>query len=138
METTLYKRDGKVSMDKSFDLICSLLQNGVYTLKIVKKTTPRSFSQNALMWMWFKCMEEATGQSKDDFHDYYKCKFLRRQILVKGQLKTVIGSTTTLNTIQMTDYLNKIQADAATEFGITLPLPEDKMYADFVANYSQR
>ena len=33
-----------------------------------------------------------------------------------------------LNTVQMTDFLNKVKADAATELGITLPLPEDRYY----------
>lgn len=46
-ETILTKRDGVVSMDKTFDYLCSLLRNGVYTVKIVRKTEPRTISQNA-------------------------------------------------------------------------------------------
>ncbi len=137
-ETTLTKHNGAVTMEKSFDYLCSLLRNGVYTVKIVRKTAPRTISQNSLMWMWFKCMEEATGQLKDDFHDYYKAKFLSRQVAVGGRWVTVVGSTTKLNTLQMTDYLEKIKADAATEFGITLPLPTDRNYQTFVNEYRNR
>ena len=34
------------------------------------------------MWMWYKCMEEATGTPKEDFHDYYKAKYLSRDVVV--------------------------------------------------------
>jgi hypothetical protein len=35
----------------------------------------------------------------------------------------------------MTVFLNKVQADAAVEFGITLPSPEDKYWEDFYNEY---
>jgi len=65
MDANLTKRNGVVTMDKDFDLMCSLLRNGEYTVKIVRKTQPRTISQNSLMWMWYKCMEEATGTPKE-------------------------------------------------------------------------
>lgn len=138
MDANLSKRNGVVSMDRSFDLMCSLLRNGEYTVRIVRKTQPRTVSQNSLMWMWYKCMEDATGQSKEDFHDYYKTKFLSRQVAIGGRWVTVVGSTADLNTLQMTDYLEKVKADAATEFGITLPLPADRNYQDFISEYRIR
>ncbi len=138
MDANLSKVDGVVKMDRDFNLMCSLLRNGEYTVKIVRKTQPRTISQNSLMWMWYKCMEEATGQSKDDFHDYYKAKFLARQIVIGGRWVTVVGSTTELNTLQMTNYLEKVKADAATEFGISLPLPEDRNYQAFISEYRIR
>lgn len=138
MEANLSKRNGVVTMDRSFDLMTSLLRNGEYTVKIVRKTQPRTISQNSLMWMWYKCMEDATGQRKEDFHDYYKTKFLSRQVVIGGRWVTVFGSTTDLNTLQMTNYLEKVKADAATEFGITLPLPDDRNYQDFITEYRIR
>lgn len=138
MEANLSKRNGVVSIDKSFDLMCSLLRNGEYTVKIVRKTKPRTISQNSLMWMWYKCMEEVTGQRKEDFHDYYKAKFLSRSVVIGNRWVTVAGSTTDLNTLQMTSYLEKVKSDAAIEFGITLPLPEDKNYQEFITEYRTR
>lgn len=137
-EATLTKRDGVVSMDKSFDYLCSLLRNGVYTVRIVRKTEPRTIPQNALMWMWYKCIEEHTGTPKSDIHDYYKAKFLSRQVAVGNRWVTVVGSTTDLNTLQMTHYLESVKADAASEFGITLPLPADRHYQDFIDEYRHR
>lgn len=138
MEVTLTKKDGQIVMEHSFDYLTAKLANGVYTLSIKRKTKPRTISQNALMWMWFKCMEESTGTPKEDFHDYYKAKYLGRNIELRGRLVHVIGSTTELNTLQMTDYLNKIQSDAAVEFGITLPLPADRHYQSFIDEYRNR
>lgn len=138
MEANLTKRNGVVTLDKDFNLMCSLLRNGDYTLKIVRKTKPRSISQNSLMWMWYKCMEDATGTPKEDFHDYYKSKYLSRDVAIGKQLYRVPGSTSDLNTLQMTHYLEKVKADAATEFGIILPLPEDRYYQAFIAEYRIR
>ena len=138
MEANLSKVNGVVKMDKDFDLMCSLLRNGEYTVKIVRKTQPRTVSQNSLMWMWYKCMEESTGQPKEDFHDYYKAKYLQRQVQIGRRVVTVVGSTTDLNTLQMTNYLEKVKADAATEFGIMLPLPEDRNYQTFISEYRIR
>ncbi len=138
MDYTLTKKDGKVSMEKSFDFLCSLLRDGVYVLSIKRKTEPRTVSQNALMWMWFKCLEESTGTEKQDWHDYYCCKFLRRESSFNGKRFTVVGGTSTLNTVQMTDFMNKVQADAATEWQITLPLPADRFYQEFIHHYRYR
>lgn len=138
MEANLSKVNGVVKMDKDFNLMCSLLRNGEYTVRIVRKTQPRTVSQNSLMWMWYKCMEESTGQPKEDFHDYYKAKYLQRQVQIGRRVVTVVGSTTDLNTLQMTNYLEKVKADAATEFGIMLPLPEDRNYQTFISEYRIR
>lgn len=138
MDATLIKRDGEVTMDKDFSFMCSLLRNGEYKVSITRKTKPRTISQNSLMWMWYTCMEEATGTPKEDFHDYYKSKYLSRDVAVGNKWYRVPGSTTDLNTLQMTSYLEKVKADAATEFGITLPLPEDRNYEAFVAEYRIR
>lgn len=137
-EAILTKLNGVVKMDKSFEYLCSLLRNGVYTVKITRRVEPRTIPQNSLMWMWYKCMEDNTGTPKDDFHDYYKAKFLSRQVVIGNRWVTVVGSTTDLNTLQMTNYLNKVQADAATEFGIILPLPADRHYQAFVDEYKVR
>lgn len=138
MDYILTKRDGKVNMEKSFDFLCSLLRDGVYVLSIKRKTEPRTVSQNALMWMWFKCMEDNTGTEKQDWHDYYCAKFLMREANFGRKRFSVVGGTSTLNTVQMTDFMNKVQADAATEWGITLPLPADRYYQEFIQHYRYR
>ena len=90
------------------------------------------------MWLWFTCIEQETGTDKQDIHDYYCNMFLLRTAYFKGKEKVIAGSTSKLNTLQMTDFLNKVKADAASEFGIYLPLPEDRYYQEFVNEYKNR
>ena len=78
-------------MDKSFDYLCSTLKNGTYTVSIKRKVEPRTLSQNALMWLWFACIERETGTDKLDVHDYYCRKFLPRQICMNGNIVSVIS-----------------------------------------------
>lgn len=137
-ETTLIKRLGEIKMERSFESLCSTLPNGEYTVKIIRKTRPRTLPQNSLMWLWFQCLEDETGQPKDDFHEYYKYKFLGRQLTVGNKVTKVAGSTKYLSTLQMSEYMEKIKADVAVEFGISLPLPEDLYYQDFVDEYRNR
>lgn len=137
-KTFLVKKDGEISMGTSFDYLCSKLRNGRYVVKIERHSEKRSLDQNALMWLWFTCIEHETGTEKIDIHDYYCSKFLRRVVVVNGEETVVVGSTSKLNTVQMTDFLNKVQADAADEIGIKLPLPEDRFYSEFVDEYKNR
>lgn len=137
-EAILLKKDGQVELSKPFDFMCSQLRNGRYRLKIERYTEPRTMSQNSLMWLWFTCIEMETGTDKMDIHDYYCNRFLRRTSYIKGKETIIAGSTSKLNTVQMTDFLNKVQADAAAELGVTLPLPEDRFYQDFINEYKDR
>lgn len=134
----LVKENGEVRMNKSFDFMCSQLRNGRYKVTIERYTEPRTLSQNALMWLWFTCIEQETGTSKQDVHDYYCNLFLRRTAVIKGKETVIAGSTSRLNTIQMTDFLNKVKADAASELGIMLPLPADRFYQEFINEYKNR
>lgn len=100
-EAILTKQNGVVTMDKSFDYLCSTLPNGTYTVSVKRKVKPRTLSQNALMWLWFACIERETGTDKLDVHDYYCKKFLRRRIYMNGLEDVVVGNTSKLNTLQM-------------------------------------
>ena len=134
----LTEEKGEIRMNKSFDFMCSQLRNGRYRVTIERYTEPRTLNQNALMWLWFTCIEQETGTDKQDVHDYYCNRFLRRTAFINGRELVISGKTSSLNTLQMTDFLNKIKADAAAEFGITLPLPADRYYQEFINEYKNR
>lgn len=115
------------------------LGNGLYELKIAKKVKRRSLPQNRLMWMWFACIGQDTGQSVDDIHDYYAYKFLPRYItdLETGSQVRVPGHTSTLTTEAFTEFLNQVQADAATELNIKLPTPDDLAWEEFEQQFKE-
>lgn len=146
MEALLTKVDGKWTMDKDFNFMCSLLRNGEYTVTIKKKTKPRSLSQNALYWVWLRsvgnCFAEMTGdefwctkEGQDNLNNRYAQKFLSYPREVNGRMEYVTKSTTSLTTAEMSAYMEKIKADVATEFGMVLPLPQDRYYSAFIDQY---
>ncbi len=135
-QVTLTKQGGRVSMDVDLDALFSTLRNGVYTIVIKRRQEKRSIAQNALMWLWFTCIQRETGTPKEDVHLYYKAKFLGKWVSLNGEPPTwAIRDTKELSTEEMTEFLNQVQAEAATELGISLPSPEDAYWESFLQTY---
>ena len=132
---TLVKSGEQVSFTKQPASVFSLLKNGRYTVTIVPEKKPRSLDQNNLMWLWFTCISNETGTPVQTVHDYYCSKFLRTIINWNGTNRTVVEGTSRLSKDRMVEFMNNVQADALTEFGIKLPLPEDQHYQDFCEMY---
>ena len=116
--------------------IFSTLANGSYTITIKKAKEKRSIPQNDLMWMWFTCIERETGTPKDDVYMYYCKKFLCKIIEIGNHREKIYNTSSKLTMEEMTEFLNKIQADAASELGITLPLPEDRFFEQFYNQFN--
>lgn len=132
----LRKQEGRLTFSEELPYIFSLLTNGTYTVTVKRTTEKRTVSQNALMWMWFTCIERMTGTPKQDVHDYYVKRFLRRTVYYNGKAESVVGETKRLTTEQMTVFLNNVQAEAETELGIKLPTPQDMYFEAFEAQYN--
>lgn len=140
MKTTITKTDGKFDTAQAVQWLNSQLSmktNGVYELILQKQTRRRSLNQNRLMWLWFTVIAEAWSEacgyaiSRQNVHDTY-CLLYLPVTTPKG---TVGGTTKGLTTEQFTDFLNKVQADAATEYGIELPQPDDLRLAEIAEMY---
>ncbi len=131
------KKDGeRLTFDQELPYIFSLLANGTYQITIKKASTKRSIPQNDLMWMWLTCIERETGTPKDDVYMYYCKRFLIKTITIGDKQERIYNTSSKLTSEEMTEFLNKIQADAATELGIRLPLPEDRFFEQFYAQYN--
>ena len=130
------KKDGRVSLDTDLDYLFSTLRNGSYNLTLKRVNEKRTVNQNDLMWMWFRCIENDTGTDKNDIYMYYCKKFLCKVIRVGEKVEKVYETSSMLNTAQMSEFMKKIQADAASELGITLPIPEDKYFEAFYQQYN--
>lgn len=130
------KNEGRLTFDVELPYVFSLLANGKYTITIKRTNEKRSIPQNDLMWMWLTCIERETGTPKDDVYMYYCKKFLMKTIQVGNKMERIYNTSSKLNMEQMTEFLNKIQVDAATELGITLPKPEDRFFEQFYAQFN--
>lgn len=137
VSTILEKRDGKVTWEKPLDLLLSLLPNGKFTLTIKKQAKDRSVSQNALMWMWFACIADTTGNTKEEVHGAYCYMFLSRPVTMGSRSGIIPMGTSGLNTEEMKEFLDKVQADAA-QMGITLPDPGDQYFEAFCEEFKRK
>ena len=135
-QVIMRKVDGRLTFDTELAYVFSTLSNGTYNITIKKASEKRSIPQNDLMWMWLTCIERETGTPKDDIYMYYCKKFLMKTIQVGEKWERIYNTSSKLNTEQMTEFLNKIQADALTELGITLPQPEDRFFEAFYQQFN--
>ncbi len=144
MKATRYSksRDGNNAEEivQTIQLWLNDAMNGEYILTMEKAKSPRSNNQNRLMWLWFTCIAkswtEAYGRvfTAELVHDSYCTLFLP----IDTPRGRVAGHTKGLTTEQMTDFLNRVQADASAEYGITLPNPDDLYFEMWAQQYEQR
>ena len=132
----LNKQNGRLTFDQEPAAIFNLLSNGQYVITIKRANTKRSIAQNDLMWMWFECISRETGTNKDDIYMYYCKKFLCKVITIGEKMEKIYTTSSKLNTEQMKNFLDNIQADAASELGIRLPQPEDRFFESFYQQFN--
>jgi len=119
------------------DYIERLPDDKQYIVDIKVKRKRRTIDQNRLYWLWLSCIMDETGQHKDELHEFFKQHFLgvtETWCFNKYQV-FVPSSTTKLDTLEMTHYLERIQQFALTDLGIVLPNPQDKFWEEFYSRY---
>lgn len=140
---TIIKRDGKLATSEA-DILRGIQAmigprgNGEYRLLLEKATKRRTVDQNRLLWLWLTCISDETGNTPQELHDIYCTMFLTKTALFCGETIPVTTGTSGLNTAEFGAFLDRIQAHAQTELGITLPSPEDATFSDFSTFYSRR
>lgn len=86
----------------------------------------RTNAQHRLLFMWLSIIGQELGYETEEIHAVFKDKFLTGETVVfQGKGFYVTPTTTTLNTKEFTEYLDKIDRFASSELGIVLPHPED-------------
>ena len=139
------KRDGKIysngcvieSLFGKIDGIFKTLANGEYELIVRRKVKKRSIEQNSLLWLYYACIENETGQDKNDIHSYYCGKFLTKEVEIYGKIERIVGGTRNLTTVEFKYFLDRVQADVSSELGIELPDPNDLRWDEFKSYYQQ-
>jgi hypothetical protein len=86
----------------------------------------RTNNQLALYWSWLHIIGDETGNDPEELHELFKGKFILPVEKVIGDDVLLYRSTKTLSTIGMTEYMEKVEAFAASQIGIILPRPEDR------------
>lgn len=140
-EITIVKSDGfepaVYNINDTVDMWLRCCPKGEWTLKLEKTKKQRSVSQNALMWLWMDAIAkewtELTGEqyTREQVKDMFAKKFLP----VDSPMGVVGRSTSSLSVEEMCEFMNKVQAYAATEWGIPLLTPEDRMFKEWREQY---
>lgn len=96
------------------------------TLEGKRYNRNRSNHQNAYYWgVVLRILSEHTGHSSDELHEYCKSKFNPKHIEINGQIELIGKTTQEMSTIEFEDYLEKVRIWAATELGVSIPLPNE-------------
>lgn len=93
------------------------------TIQVEK--SKRSLDQNALYWFWLNIISNDQGNTANELHDIFRRLFLPPIFIeYKGQKIKVPRSTTELSISEFSEYLERVNQEAA-ELGIVLPTPQD-------------
>lgn len=126
------------SIRSTLDMWLNTISNGDYVMTVERVQKPRSNPQNAYMWVCFTIIAQAWSEAigrvvtPENVHDAYCLLFLP---VTMPNGTNIPGSTSKLTTEEFTDFLNKVQADAETEYGIKLPNPDDALYFQFAKDF---
>ncbi len=143
MTIHLLKDSGHVTDRRTLDEFMGFLPNGEYVATIEPKAQwerrqPRTLSQNALLHVWFRHIAIALNQqygddywNADKVKDYFAMLYATDEVTPEGRPWRKPVSTSKMTKRQMTEYMEKIQAEMLTEHGIRVPLPEDERFKDF-------
>jgi len=131
------KRQLKTELDRNMVIaqIQRLDLSKNYSVEVTQKRKIRSISQNNLYWLWLTCIEFETGNNRYYMHDYYKEVFIIPEVIEVRGIKIERRTTTDKDTLIFKNFLDRVQIDASTEWGIKLPLPEDQYWSDFYNFY---
>lgn len=78
----------------------------------------RTSGQNRLYWHYLGLIESETGNDSDDLHEYFKRKHLPPRLVNIFNKEIQLPATTTkLDTLEFTNYLDKICAES----GVPIP-----------------
>jgi len=92
---------------------------------IVPRKLKRTLTQNNYYWLYLGVIEQETGNTSMDLHEYFKRIFLPPKfITVMGKELKIPASTTELSKLDFGDYLDRICA----ETNVPLPDPQAAGY----------
>ena len=119
---------GEVQRKHALDLIAALDLSKAWEVEVRPQRKKRSLDQNALFHAWVKIIADKVGDDAESVKYDLKCMFLGRVEHVSamtGEVTMRPPSTTTLTTVEMAAFCDKIMAFAASQLGIRLPTRQD-------------
>ena len=108
-------------------LIAGLDLSKPWAVKIYPYKKNRTLNQNDLLWVYNAEIAKHTGHTPDEIHEHCKGQFLApRTVTVNGKT-TEYRTTTTLNTVEMSEYMERVRAWAHVDLGVTLSAHQEEI-----------
>ena len=103
---------------------------GEHAVAIKKKRAQRSTQQSKYYWgVVIAYLSEDLGYTKEEVHQLMGRMFLKYVKSVSdGKEETFVRSTTSLDSAEMTIYIESIRTFALSELGIYIPDPNEIIY----------
>ena len=132
-----------VSDQRTVEHLLAPFPNGEYAITIEPKSEwakrqPRTNDQNALMWAYFndiaRLLNSQYGETYWDsqkLHDYFCNEFAQNEMLPSGRPWRRTLKTSRFSKSAMSQFIERVQAYLATEWGMSVPLPGDDDYNEF-------
>lgn len=126
-------RKGKLCLKQAdvFSQQLARFRDGAVQVTVERKFANRSTRQNS--WYWSAVVglvADHTGYTPDEIHEIYKAKFIPKHVSLadgNGEIRgefVLGGSTAQMDTVQFSDYCERIREWAADELGVVIPDPE--------------
>ena len=117
-----YVARGKDQLRNVAKLVFGLSEDKPWRIEVVPHRAKRSTDQNARLWALYHEIAKGTGHSADEIHDAMKAKFLKpAQVVIQDEVLLVPGSSKKLDTAEFTEFMEQVEAWAATTLGVALP-----------------
>ena len=111
---------GRQQLESAARLIAGLSPEKPWRIEVARHRERRTLSQNKRYWVAVTELANETGHSKDEMHEALKLKFLPPVMVQVGddEVIAVPASSAKLDRKIFADYMERVIAFAATEFGI--------------------
>lgn len=99
-----------------------------YVIEIKEAKEKRTLNQNSYYWVCLGIVGKHCGYTSDEMHELMKFKFLGVQemsIKHTGEVLKSLKSTSKLNTLEFTAYIENIRNWSLNELDCYLPTPEE-------------
>lgn len=137
VSTIIHIRDGAIVNSALIRKLFNALQDGKYIVEI-NSANKRSNPQNRYYWglvipLIKKGIEDmGTELTAEETHEFLKAKFNYTELVNEetGQTEFIPRSTTALNKLQFSEYVEKIQRFAAEFLNVEVPDPGVQLKAE--------
>jgi hypothetical protein len=95
----------------------------------------RSIPQNSYYWgVVLLLISKETGYTPEELHEFFKRIYLKKEIIIGGQVYEVSISTKKLNTEQFMDYIEKIKGFVLAKLNLAIPNPDEYDFDAFIVD----